>query len=163
VRFHVLTVASMKMTVFWDAAPCSLIETDWCFRGAYCLQHQGLIEIDWCFRAAYCLQHHGNCPGGSKHLWNISQFLWDYTAQHPRRQSSSSKQQCFYHKYSTQCAVFSDLCFQIQSLTITSSTHLTRTFHILMWAPNAQVRFLFSFQWETKNEDNYDQQRGPRA
>jgi hypothetical protein len=27
--------------------------------------------------------------GGSKHLWNVGQFLPDYTAQHPRRQSSS--------------------------------------------------------------------------
>jgi hypothetical protein len=27
---------------------------------------------------------------GSKHLWNNGQFLPDYTAQHPRRQSSSS-------------------------------------------------------------------------
>jgi hypothetical protein len=28
------------MTVFWDVAPCSLVETDWRFRGANCLQHQ---------------------------------------------------------------------------------------------------------------------------
>jgi hypothetical protein len=26
---------------------------------------------------------------GSKHIWNVGQFLPDYTAQHPRRQSSS--------------------------------------------------------------------------
>jgi hypothetical protein len=26
--------------------------------------------------------------GGSKHLWNVGQFLRDYTAQHPRRLSS---------------------------------------------------------------------------
>jgi hypothetical protein len=26
--------------------------------------------------------------GGSKHLWNVSQLLQDYTAQHPRTQSS---------------------------------------------------------------------------
>jgi hypothetical protein len=25
-RFQVLTAASMKMTVFWDAAPCSLVD-----------------------------------------------------------------------------------------------------------------------------------------
>jgi hypothetical protein len=30
----------MKMTVFWDVAPCSLVETDWRFRGAYCHHHQ---------------------------------------------------------------------------------------------------------------------------
>jgi hypothetical protein len=26
VRFQVLTAASMKMTIFWDIAPCSLVE-----------------------------------------------------------------------------------------------------------------------------------------
>jgi hypothetical protein len=29
------------VTVFWDVAPCSLVETDRRFRGAYCLHHQG--------------------------------------------------------------------------------------------------------------------------
>jgi hypothetical protein len=28
VRFHFLTAASMKMTVFWDTVPCSLVKTD---------------------------------------------------------------------------------------------------------------------------------------
>jgi hypothetical protein len=31
----------MKMTVFWDVAPCSLVETDRGFRDAYCLHNQG--------------------------------------------------------------------------------------------------------------------------
>jgi hypothetical protein len=32
----------MNMAVFWDVAPCSLIDTDRTFRGAYCLhQHHG--------------------------------------------------------------------------------------------------------------------------
>jgi hypothetical protein len=31
----------MKMTVFWDVAPCSLVEIYRRFRGAYCLHHQG--------------------------------------------------------------------------------------------------------------------------
>jgi hypothetical protein len=26
--------------VFWDVAPVGLRESDWCFRGAYCLHHQ---------------------------------------------------------------------------------------------------------------------------
>jgi hypothetical protein len=30
-----------KMTVFWDVAPCSLVEDYRHFRGAYCLHHQG--------------------------------------------------------------------------------------------------------------------------
>jgi hypothetical protein len=29
------------MAVFCDVAPCSLLETDKRFRGAYCLHHQG--------------------------------------------------------------------------------------------------------------------------
>jgi hypothetical protein len=31
----------MKMTVFCDVAPCSLVETDRRFRDSYCLHHQG--------------------------------------------------------------------------------------------------------------------------
>jgi hypothetical protein len=27
-------IVGMKMTVFWDAALCSLVEVYWCFRGA---------------------------------------------------------------------------------------------------------------------------------
>jgi hypothetical protein len=37
--FHVLTVASMKMTVLLDVAPCSLVDVRR-FRGAYCLNDQ---------------------------------------------------------------------------------------------------------------------------
>jgi hypothetical protein len=47
-----------------------------------------LIEIDLHFRGAYCL-HFQHDDGGSKHLRNIIQFLSDYMAQCPRRQSSS--------------------------------------------------------------------------
>jgi hypothetical protein len=37
--FRFLTASSMKMVVFWDTAPCSLVAADWSFRGAYCLYH----------------------------------------------------------------------------------------------------------------------------
>jgi hypothetical protein len=40
VRFNVLTVASVKLRVFWDVAPCSQVDFDRPFRGAYCLYHQ---------------------------------------------------------------------------------------------------------------------------
>jgi hypothetical protein len=60
----------LKMTVFWDAAPCSLVEVNSSFRGAY-----------W--------PHHRPDVGGSKNLWNVGHFLPDCTVQHPRRQSSS--------------------------------------------------------------------------
>jgi hypothetical protein len=53
------------MTVFWDVAPCILLETDQRFRGAYYLHHQGALM--------------------SKHLWNFGQILAECTAQHPRR------------------------------------------------------------------------------
>jgi hypothetical protein len=29
------------MIAFWDKAPCSLVEEHQCFRGAYCLHHEG--------------------------------------------------------------------------------------------------------------------------
>jgi hypothetical protein len=54
----------LKMTVFWHAAPCILVQVNRSFRGVYCLHHQGDEE-------------------------NVGKFLPDYTAQHPRRQSSS--------------------------------------------------------------------------
>jgi hypothetical protein len=40
-EISVLTAASMKMTVLWDMAPCTVVEVDRGFRGAYCLHHQG--------------------------------------------------------------------------------------------------------------------------
>jgi hypothetical protein len=61
----------MKMTVFWDVALCSLVETNRRFRDTHCLHYQG-------------------DDGGSKHLLNVGQFLRDYMAQHPTRQSSSA-------------------------------------------------------------------------
>jgi hypothetical protein len=39
-RFQILTAASMKMTIFWDVAPCSLVQIDRRFKGTYCLHHQ---------------------------------------------------------------------------------------------------------------------------
>jgi hypothetical protein len=40
------------MTAFWDTGPCSLVEEDRRFRGAYCL--------------------HDPDDGGTTHLWNFS-------------------------------------------------------------------------------------------
>jgi hypothetical protein len=40
-RFQVLTVVGMSMTVFWDVAPCSLVYVYKRFGGAYCPHHQG--------------------------------------------------------------------------------------------------------------------------
>jgi hypothetical protein len=41
VRFQVFMAGSMKLTVSWNIALCSLVEVYQCFRGAYCLNHQG--------------------------------------------------------------------------------------------------------------------------
>jgi hypothetical protein len=65
-RFQVLTAANMNMTVFWDVALCSLVQVYLRFRGAYCPD-----------------------DGGSKRLCNDGKLLPYYTAQPPRRQSSS--------------------------------------------------------------------------
>jgi hypothetical protein len=35
-RFQVHTAASMKLTGFWDVAPCSMVEVDRRFGGACC-------------------------------------------------------------------------------------------------------------------------------
>jgi hypothetical protein len=35
VRFEVFMATSMKMAVFWDVVPCSLVDIDQRFRGAY--------------------------------------------------------------------------------------------------------------------------------
>jgi hypothetical protein len=71
VRFQVLTVMSKKMAVFWDVAPCSLVETDHVSVELYCYHHQ---------------PH----DGGNKLLCHVGQYLPDYTAR-PRRQSSLRK------------------------------------------------------------------------
>jgi hypothetical protein len=63
---------TVKRFVFWVVAPCSLVDTDRLFRGAYC-----------------------HCPddGGSKFLWDVGQYLPEYTAQQPRKQLSLNVQQ----------------------------------------------------------------------
>jgi hypothetical protein len=38
----------LKMTAFWDIAPCSLVEVGRRFRGVYCLHHQ-----EWDYTAQY--------------------------------------------------------------------------------------------------------------
>jgi hypothetical protein len=45
VIFQILMAASLKMTAFWDIAPCSLAEVDRRFRGAYCLRYQAIRPI----------------------------------------------------------------------------------------------------------------------
>jgi hypothetical protein len=67
----------MEMTDLWNTAPCSLVVVDRRFRGAYCLHHQG-----------------GDRPDGlgSTHLSNVDLLQRRFTAQYPRRLSSSYSQ-----------------------------------------------------------------------
>jgi hypothetical protein len=74
VRFQILKAARMKI-VFWVVALCNLVEfTD-------------VLEA----LAVSIIRAMSNRPddGGSKHLSNVGKLLPDYTAQQPRRQSSS--------------------------------------------------------------------------
>jgi hypothetical protein len=41
IGFEVLMAACMKMDVFWVVALCSQAEVYHCFRGPFCLHHQG--------------------------------------------------------------------------------------------------------------------------
>jgi hypothetical protein len=47
----------MKMIAFWDIAPCSLTEVDWCFRAAHYLHHQGNDSLSWWWRQNAPLKH----------------------------------------------------------------------------------------------------------
>jgi hypothetical protein len=62
VRFQVLTAASMKVTLFWDIAQCSLVEVD---------------------------RRHQAVDGGSTYLRNVGLLQRDYIAPYPRRVLSS--------------------------------------------------------------------------
>jgi hypothetical protein len=41
VKFKVLTATRVKMTVYWDVAPCSVVDINRRFIGYYCLHDQG--------------------------------------------------------------------------------------------------------------------------
>lgn len=75
VECEVLTSKSMKTTLFWNVASCSLLDIDRHFRGVYCRHHQG--------------DDHSDDGSKSKLFWNVSQYLQDYILQRPRRQPSS--------------------------------------------------------------------------
>jgi hypothetical protein len=48
--FQVLMVASLKMTGLWHILPCSLVEVDRRFRGAYCLHSVMFITLNSLFK-----------------------------------------------------------------------------------------------------------------
>jgi hypothetical protein len=98
-RTQVLMVASIKMTVFRDDAPYSLIAILRRFGGGYCLNHQGhrpgTVRYVRRFEVLQFKKHERllySFPDdrSSKHLWNVDQLLRYYMAKHPRIQLSSS-------------------------------------------------------------------------
>jgi hypothetical protein len=62
VRFQFITVPNMKMVLFCDVAPCSLVEIYQRFIGAYFLHHYHYIPND----------------AGSRHHRNVGQFIREY-------------------------------------------------------------------------------------
>jgi hypothetical protein len=66
VTFQFIRVVSVKMSAFWDRAPCSVIEADRRFRGVYCLHHQGIHHCD---------------DRDSMHFWNVWVRLHDAISQ----------------------------------------------------------------------------------
>jgi hypothetical protein len=65
-RLNVLVAKPLAISVFWAVAPCSVVDIRR-FRGT-------LMRM----------MTHGP-DEGSKYLWNVDEYLPDYTAQHPRR------------------------------------------------------------------------------
>jgi hypothetical protein len=90
---HVLKpIITCPLWSFWVATRCSLVRGYQLFRGT-CrlhLQHKNdwlnILKTEAIFFWRWLPERPDD--GDSKHLWNVGQFLRDYTAQHPRRQSS---------------------------------------------------------------------------
>jgi hypothetical protein len=95
--------------------------------------------------------------GDSKHLWNVGQFLWDYTVQHPGRQSS------FYTppwepELAQDLAVSDTSCwwrFEMMLCTLclgfVAGNFMTKriTFHFKVGKPRSQpVHWLSSWVWQ---------------
>jgi hypothetical protein len=72
-----------NMTVYWDTAPCSLVEVDRRFRGVYCLHYQG----DNTKSCNIGLPLHFPDAGGRTPLWNFGLLQVNHTALYRRRQS----------------------------------------------------------------------------
>jgi hypothetical protein len=72
VTFEVLKAASIKMTVFWDAASCNLAEAYRRFGDIYASIIRSMLSSSW-WRHQVPLNH--------------GKFLPDKTGQHPRRES----------------------------------------------------------------------------
>jgi hypothetical protein len=77
VYYECCITMQISMSVFWDVAPCSVVDINRRFRGAYCSIIRAMSNIE-----------------GSKFFWNVGQYLPDYTVHHPRRQPHSHLTPC---------------------------------------------------------------------
>jgi hypothetical protein len=82
VRFQVLTVVSMKVSAFWDIAPCSLIEVDRRFTLMMEAVHTSEMSVYSETTRQYIpeesnLQHHPD-------LFNHTVSSWDYVLSNDR-------------------------------------------------------------------------------
>jgi hypothetical protein len=75
IQTEVIVFTTLKIRVFWDIAPCSLVKVD------------RLSEVRTAF-IRRVMNHHPE-DGGSTHLWNGALLQWDYTALYLRKLSSS--------------------------------------------------------------------------
>jgi hypothetical protein len=81
-------VASMKMTTVWDIAPCSLVEIDRCFRGAFCALMEAVVYFNETTRR-YIPEGYHLQPLFKKHLIVNVTFGHGNKLLHPTRQENS--------------------------------------------------------------------------
>jgi hypothetical protein len=77
-RFKVLGVVTMRNTVFWDMALCSMAEIYRGFRKTYCLYLQ---DQRICYSA--CLTYSSTLK--MEAVQNVGKLLSEYRVSHPRR------------------------------------------------------------------------------
>jgi hypothetical protein len=66
---------STKMAVFWDVAPCSLVDTDWCFRGAYSFNPSRLWWRQYAPLKCQSVSTTPQCTSQKTAIWAIFNFL----------------------------------------------------------------------------------------
>jgi hypothetical protein len=110
VRFQVVTAVSIKMTVFWDVAPCSLAEVYQCFRGVCC-----------CAIIALMLE----ISGTSETSVNFYQTTWCNTPEdsHPHGYCFPG---CSYLSYAPAMCAPCDLPLSVQHILADGSAYAVR-------------------------------------
>jgi hypothetical protein len=72
-KFQVLAAASVKLTAFWDIAPCCSVEVDERFRDVYCLHNQvfefTLWRRQYFWNVGKRTRLHCQCPGRLSHSY----------------------------------------------------------------------------------------------